>query len=149
MSRWPFHSVFPWELISSINPCHIGMPMHWLWVERNTRIRHDLILLIYTISIEIDTKFFLFILLFFGHYASNHGFVRRKLFLFFCIAGIIAHKYMCASLVFNKKAVMDYCVSNELIDVRGWARVINLIHRSTDSGMVSRVKCRVGQLKKK
>jgi hypothetical protein len=43
---------------------------------------------------------------------------------------------------------MEYCVSKDLIDVRGWARVINLIHRSTDSGMVSRVKRRAGQLKK-
>jgi hypothetical protein len=55
---------------------------------------------------------------------------------------------MCASLVFNKKAVMEYCVSKDLIDVRGWARVRNFIHRSTDIGMVSRVKRRVGQLKK-
>jgi hypothetical protein len=68
--------------------------------------------------------------------------------MFFCIAGIIAKKSMRASLVFNKKAVMEYCVSKDLIDVRGWARVIKLIHISTDSGMVSRVKRRVGQLKK-
>jgi hypothetical protein len=56
---------------------------------------------------------------------------------------------MSASLVFNKKAVMEYCLSKDLIDVHGWARVRDLIHRSTDSGMVSRVKRRVGQLKKK
>jgi hypothetical protein len=55
---------------------------------------------------------------------------------------------MSASLVFNKKAVMEYCLSKDLIDVRGWARFRNLIHRSTDSGMVSRLKRRVGQLKK-
>jgi hypothetical protein len=53
------------------------------------------------------------------------------------------------SLVFNKKAVMEYCVSKDLIDVRGWARVRNLTHRSTDSGMVSRVKRLVGQFLKK
>jgi hypothetical protein len=51
--------------------------------------------------------------------------------------------------VFNKKAVMEYCISKDLIDVCGWARVRNLIHRSTDSDMVSRVKLRVGKLKKK
>jgi hypothetical protein len=68
--------------------------------------------------------------------------------MFFCIAGIIAHKSMRASLVLNKKSVMEYCLSKDLIDVRGWSRVRNLIHRSTDSGMVSRVKCRVRQLKK-
>jgi hypothetical protein len=44
---------------------------------------------------------------------------------------------------------MEYCLSKDLIHVRGWTRVRNLIHRSTDSGMVSRVKRRVGQLKKK
>jgi hypothetical protein len=85
---------------------------------------------------------------FLGCYISYHGFVRRKLFLFFCIVGIIAHKSMSASLVFNNRAVMEYCLSNDLIDVRGWARVRNIIHRSTDSAMVSRVKRRVGQLKK-
>jgi hypothetical protein len=69
--------------------------------------------------------------------------------MFFCIAGIIAQKSMRASLVFNKKDVMEYCVSKDLIDVRGWARVRNLIHRITDSGMVSILKRRVGQLKKK
>jgi hypothetical protein len=56
---------------------------------------------------------------------------------------------MSASLVFNKKAVVKYCLSKDLIDVRGWARVRNLIHRSSDSGMVSRVKRRVIQLGKK
>jgi hypothetical protein len=56
---------------------------------------------------------------------------------------------MRASLVINKKAVMEYCVSKDLIDVSGWARVRDLIHRSTDSGMVSRVKRCVGQLEKK
>jgi hypothetical protein len=56
---------------------------------------------------------------------------------------------MSASLVFNKKAGMEYCLSKGLIDVRVWERVRHLIHRSTDSGMVSRVKRRVGQLKKK
>jgi hypothetical protein len=81
-------------------------------------------------------------------YVSYHGFVRSKLFLFFYIAGIIAQKSMSASLVSNKKDVMEYCLSKYLIDVRGWARVRNLIHRSTDSGMVSRVKRCVGQLKK-
>jgi hypothetical protein len=55
---------------------------------------------------------------------------------------------MRASLVLNKKDVMEYCVSKDLIGVRGWARVRNLIHRSTDSGMVPRVKRRVGQLEK-
>jgi hypothetical protein len=36
---------------------YLGLPMHWLWVGRSTRIRHDLRLLHYTLSIEIDTKF--------------------------------------------------------------------------------------------
>jgi hypothetical protein len=44
---------------------------------------------------------------FLGHYVSYRGFVRIKLFLFFCIAGIIAQKSMSASVVFNKKDVME------------------------------------------
>jgi hypothetical protein len=59
VSRWPFHSIFPRELISSINPCRIVLPMHWLWVGISTSIRHDLGLLHYTLSIKIDTKAFL------------------------------------------------------------------------------------------
>jgi hypothetical protein len=51
-------------------------------------------------------------------------------------------------LLSNKKSVLEYCLSKDLIDVCEWARVRNLIYRSTDSGMVSRVTRRVGQLKK-
>jgi hypothetical protein len=51
--------------------------------------------------------------------------------------------------VLNKNDVMEYCLSKDLINVRGCARVRNFIHRSTDSGMVSRAKRHVGQLGKK